>query len=75
MTSLWGEIRCIDDASVSRICGLCFFFDGVIKMRSVIRMRKCESVGLELEITAFQPFPYRLLTFNLAPSFLEIGWQ
>ena len=52
-----------------------FFFNSVIKMRSVTRMRKCESIGFELEITAFQPFPYRLPTFYLAPSFLEVGWQ
>ena len=53
----------------------CFFFGCVIKMRSVTRMRKCESVGFELQITAFQHFPYRLPTFYLAPSFLEVVWE
>ena len=51
MTSLWGEIRCIDDASVPRICELSFFFCGVIKMRSITHMRKCESARFFFSLT------------------------
>ena len=60
--------------SSNLICELLFFFfGGVIKMRSVTRMRKCESVGvLNLKLQLFNFLFSSIISRNrLAMSLVE----